>query len=148
MGGMWMRHIRMTVGALVLQGDEVLLALRDHDPFSGKWCIPGGHVEFGEHPEDAVKREVQEETGLDLVNPRFFRYCSEYYPEMQWHAVALIFTGSGRGTLAAQPGEVRELRYVPLKQAAQMDLAFNHQDIIKGYIEGQTLSPKGKSQYT
>ena len=144
-----MKYIRMTVGALVIRDQDVLLALRDHDPFAGKWCIPGGHVEFGEHPEDAVRREVREETGLELADTQFFQFYSEYYPEMNWHAVALIFSGTAEGILVPQPGEVRELRYVPLRQAVQMDLAFNHRDIIEGYIrKGRPLSPPEKSQYT
>ncbi len=135
-----MNYIRTTVGAVIWKEHSVLLAKRDHEPFKGKWCIPGGHVEFGEHPDEAVRREVREETGLELSACGFFRFYSEYYEHMQWHAVVLIYEGSGEGILVPQAGEVSELRYVPFDQALDMELAFNHNDIIRDFIRNRADS--------
>jgi len=52
------------VGALVLEGDCVLLVRRGREPLKGEWSLPGGAVELGETLEQAVCREVLEETGL------------------------------------------------------------------------------------
>ena len=52
------------VGALVLHGDKVLLVKRANEPCSGYWSIPGGLVEVGETLEEAVLRELWEETGV------------------------------------------------------------------------------------
>src|SRR3989440_8404211 len=52
------------VGAVVLDGDRVLLAKRAHEPLKGQWSLPGGGVEIGETLEEALRREVLEETGL------------------------------------------------------------------------------------
>lgn len=55
------------VGAIVRDGDGRLLVIRrGRPPGAGLWSIPGGRVEPDEAPEDAVRREVQEETGLDV----------------------------------------------------------------------------------
>jgi mutator protein MutT len=54
------------VGAVVLNGDCVLLVKRGHAPLKGEWSLPGGRVELGETLEDAVRREVLEETGLAI----------------------------------------------------------------------------------
>ncbi len=59
--------IRIGVGAVVFRGDEVLLVKRGKPPFQGHWSIPGGGLEFGERLEDAVRREVMEETGLEIA---------------------------------------------------------------------------------
>ncbi len=54
------------VGAVTTRGDEVLLVRRSHEPSRGLWSIPGGLVELGEAVRDALKREVLEETGLEV----------------------------------------------------------------------------------
>ena len=55
------------VGAVIRDdAGRMLLILRGHDPGKGLWSIPGGRIEPGETPEQAVVREVREETGLDV----------------------------------------------------------------------------------
>ncbi|MHA1583106.1 MAG: NUDIX hydrolase [Candidatus Baldrarchaeia archaeon] len=54
------------IGAVIVKGDKVLLIKRAGDPGRGLWSIPGGLVELGEKIKDAVRREVKEETGLDV----------------------------------------------------------------------------------
>jgi mutator protein MutT len=54
------------VGAVVLHDQCVLLIKRSHEPLKGEWSLPGGTVELGERLEDAIAREVREETGLEV----------------------------------------------------------------------------------
>src|SRR3954471_16503073 len=57
----------VAVGAVVLDGDRVLLVQRGQEPLKGEWSLPGGVVEIGETLTAALVREVQEETSLDVV---------------------------------------------------------------------------------
>ena len=59
------------VGGIALWGDKLLLIRRANPPGQGYWSIPGGHVEPGETWQEAVEREVLEETGLRAKCGRF-----------------------------------------------------------------------------
>jgi 8-oxo-dGTP diphosphatase len=57
----------VAVGAVIFDGDQVLLVQRGQEPLKGEWSLPGGVVELGETLEAALTREVREETSLDVV---------------------------------------------------------------------------------
>ena len=62
-------NVELTVLCLIQDGDKILLQNRVKKDWKG-YTLPGGHVEPGESFVDAVRREMKEETGLDIINPR------------------------------------------------------------------------------
>lgn len=56
----------VAVGAFIVKDGKVLLVQRGHEPRKGLWTVPGGVVELGETLHEAIKREIMEETGLEI----------------------------------------------------------------------------------
>ncbi|MBP1625646.1 MAG: putative ADP-ribose pyrophosphatase [Holophagaceae bacterium] len=61
---------RVAAVAFVTRENHVLLVKRGVQPEKGKWALPAGFIDLGEHPEKAAIREVKEETGLDITIER------------------------------------------------------------------------------
>jgi ADP-ribose pyrophosphatase YjhB (NUDIX family) len=60
------------IGALIFEDGRILMAQRGKEPLKGWWSLPGGAVETGETLDFAVRREVREETGLEVEPERMF----------------------------------------------------------------------------
>lgn len=58
--------------ALILKDDKILLIKKKTGPYDGKLDLPGGTIEFGERPEEALKRELKEEVGIDVIAYELF----------------------------------------------------------------------------
>jgi 8-oxo-dGTP diphosphatase len=129
---------KATVGAILTSASEdgimILLTRRNIEPFKGYWCIPGGHIEQDEDAVSAVIREVKEETNLDF-EPAFLTYLDEIFPERRTHNVVLLFHGPASGNAKADPGEVTDIRWFPVKEVLNMDLAFRHGEAVRIYTE-------------
>ncbi len=77
------RHI--FVAAAVIKQDEFILAARrpEAGPYGGEWEFPGGKLEPGESPEDALKRELAEELGVSPLNYTHALDLEHDYPEFR-----------------------------------------------------------------
>jgi 8-oxo-dGTP diphosphatase len=120
---------KATAGAIIYRrvnaSYEILLTKRDVNPFKDYWCLPGGHIDQYEPAENAVIREVKEETDL-VFSPLFLCYLDEIFAEMKLHNVVMMFYGQAAGTPKANPGEVSDIGWFSLEEAMKMDLAFCH----------------------
>jgi len=69
------------VGALIFDSAKILLVERGKEPFKGYWSLPGGILEPGEKLEDALRREVLEETGLEVEPLSIFEIFERIMPD-------------------------------------------------------------------
>jgi 8-oxo-dGTP diphosphatase len=86
------KHPILGVSACLFRAGKVLLVERRHAPYAGLYSLPGGTLRFGERLEAAVRREVLEETGLDLPHYPFF--CLHEVLEPDFHAVIAVHRGA------------------------------------------------------
>jgi 8-oxo-dGTP diphosphatase len=104
------RNPKPCANGIVLDGDRVLLTRRAHAPWEGMWCAPGGFVEAGEHPIEAVEREVLEETGIAVAVTGYVGVWVDGYEDDVVINVA-YYTAAPIGAAEASPDprEVSEL---------------------------------------
>ena len=127
-----------TVGALVFNSKGEMFLLKTHK-WAGKYALPGGHIEFGESMEEAVKREVKEETNLDIYNVRFFQaqdciFPEDYHKENR-HFIFLDFTAKTGHTDVKLNEEAQDYIWVKPEKALELNLEPYTLDLVRKYLE-------------
>lgn len=109
---------RPTASAIIVQDGKVLLYKRAKDPFKGKWDLPGGYLEEKESPEEALRREMKEELGVEIEIKNFIGVIGPcYYPfggQEQWNTdiyyeVTTIDPPASASPQAMRAGEPRAM---------------------------------------
>ena len=116
------------VAALVVDGrGRLLLARRARPPDEGLWDTPGGFLDEGEHPLDALRRELLEETGLEILVGDFVGALVDVYGEAPdaRSVLNLVWEATVAAGEPAPADDVSELRwYVPEELPGDDELAF------------------------
>jgi 8-oxo-dGTP diphosphatase len=102
---------KVGVAVIITKDDKVLLMKRKGVHGTGTWTTPGGHLDFGETPEQCGAREAKEEVGLDVVDLRFRAFTNDIFEMEGQHYISIWMDGkstSGEPTIAAEE-EVAEI---------------------------------------
>ncbi len=123
------------VGGVVVRAGKILLIRRRFDPNKGKWSFPGGLVELGESVRDAVKREVEEETGLTARIERLIDVVDEVTPDskgrIKYHFVLADFLMKQVSGKVTTNQEISEFAWVSLLGAKRYDTTNTVRMILK-----------------
>jgi nucleoside triphosphatase len=126
-----------TVGALIFSPEDKLFLMKSHK-WKGKYVIPGGHIELGETIEDALKREVKEETNLDIYDIEFVCFQEFIYDEKFWEKKHFIFFDYACRTDAVNAvlnHEAEEYLWVSLEQLADLPVESYTENAIREYLK-------------
>jgi len=120
---------------IINSAKQILLIKRAIEPCVGSWVLPGGLVEIGETTEQAVVREVKEETGLDIKDPQLLGVYSDPRRDSRWHCVNVTyFSTEFSGELVGNE-ESSEQKFFDLDDLPE-DIGFDHKQIIEDYKKG------------
>jgi len=123
---------KLTTDGAIIKDSKILLVKRKNEPFKGKWALPGGFVEYGEKVEDAVIREVKEETGLATKIKEFIGIYSDPNRDPRGHTVTIVFLLEIIDGKLNAKDDADDVKFFNLNKLPS--LSFDHNTIIKDII--------------
>ena len=81
------------IGVIIRKGDQVLLMQRQNSHGAGTWSMPGGHLEYGESPQECAIREAEEEVGVLITDLTFCAITNDIFVEEGKHYVTIWMEG-------------------------------------------------------
>jgi mutator protein MutT len=129
------------VGAILLDGDQVLLVRRGRPPLAGMWSIPGGGVELGESLSEAVAREVREECGLEVrvieLVDVFERIIRDPVGQVEYHYVLMDYLCEAKSGSLCAGDDAAEAVWTPLVRLTDLDMTSGTCDVIHKAVQAR-----------
>lgn len=125
------RNPTPTIDAIMQKGSKVLMVRRKNDPFKGMLALPGGFVNEGETVEDAVRREVLEETSLEIEPVDILGVYSDPNRDPRMHTMTVVFVAIVTGGDEKAKDDAAGLEWVELADIEEA--AFDHAQILADY---------------
>ncbi|WP_314056507.1 8-oxo-dGTP diphosphatase [Shuttleworthella satelles] len=120
-------NVELTVLCLIQDGSRILLQNRVKEDWKG-YTLPGGHVELGESFVDAVKREMKEETGLEIVKPKLVGI--KQFPITDGRYIVLLFKSTEfEGTVISS--DEGEMEWIDIDKLSEISVVEDFFDLLK-----------------
>jgi 8-oxo-dGTP diphosphatase len=127
------------IGVVIVKDGQIVLIKRGNEPGRGKWSIPGGIVELGEHITQTVIREAKEETCLDVTNPRLIDVVDtvDLDPDgkVKYQYVIVDYLVKVVGGEIAAASDAEELRWVPFGEVESYVLTSSFREFFRNNRE-------------
>jgi ADP-ribose pyrophosphatase YjhB (NUDIX family) len=121
----------VTVDAIIEIGESIVVIERSNPPFG--LALPGGFIDYGESLEEAVRREVKEETGLEVTELKQFHTYSDPERDPRFQTIGTVFIAKTKGTPKAGD-DAAGIRMIKKDEILKHDFAFDHKKIIQDYF--------------
>lgn len=138
------KKIGAGLGVILIKNGKILLGKRNPDPkkadsafkSSGEWCLPGGKLDYGETFEEGAIREVKEETGIIIKNPKVISVHNFKNKHAHFVTVGLIANSWKGEALVMEPDEITEWKWFSLKKLPRPRY-FPSFGVIKNYLKNK-----------
>lgn len=137
--GIILRHPVTGTSIIPVLADGRIVLARRHD--TGQWALPGGMVEWGEEIATTVRRELQEETGLELVCiSRLVGVYSKPERDSRVHSICIVVEAEVKGKIRIQdPLEISEVKAFNPKDLPLVGLSYDNDEQLKNYLNATTI---------
>ena len=106
---------KVGLGVMVFKEGKVLMGKRKSAHGAGEWAWPGGHLEHGESFESCAKREVKEETGMEINNVRFLRLLNlKHYAPKHYVDIGLVADWKSGEPAVLEPEKCEKWEWFPI----------------------------------
>lgn len=123
---------------LVSKNNSVLLIQRGGEPFKGQWAIPGGFIDMDESLEDACRRELEEETGLNAGKLKQFKTYGDVGRDPRGRTISVVYYSfQDEESIPKAGDDASHAQWFPLTNLP--DLAFDH-ELILGEFKKEILT--------
>lgn len=123
--------------AIIKKGNKILIAQRKDDSKlgAGKWEFPGGKIEFGEHPAQAIVREIKEELGIKIIVDGVYDLASHTYDFEggKLHVILIVFLTSYQSGRVKNI-DVKDSKWVSGSELRDFDFLAGDRSIVKRLI--------------
>ncbi len=129
------RNPALAVDAAVRRDGEVLLIQRGNEPWKGAWALPGGFVDYGEDPRDAVLRELEEETGLTGEIVHLLDAKGDPQRDPRKHIVSIVYLIEAEGEPVGGD-DAADAKFWPIDLVldGELPIAGDHMDILRDWL--------------
>lgn len=125
----------LTVDGIAIYKDKLVLIKRARPPYKGRFALPGGFVEYNEKVENAVVREMKEETGLSTKVRSMIGVYSDPERDPRGHTVSVVFELDVTGGTMRSGDDAKEVKLFSLGKLPE--LAFDHDMIVAEFISNK-----------
>ncbi|WP_423792562.1 NUDIX domain-containing protein [Methanocaldococcus indicus] len=122
----------LTVDGILEMNKKILLIKRKNNPYKDFYALPGGFVECGETLEEAIIREIKEETNLDVEVESLFNVYSSPNRDPRGHIVTVVYILKCIGGELKAKTDAKDVKFFDINNLPK--LAFDHEKIINDYI--------------
>ena len=136
--GEWKEIIKkvpsLVVDGVLIDNEKVLLIKRAHEPFKGMWATPGGFVEFGERPSEAIEREFLEETGIMSKASQLIGVYDDPKRDPRGHMISLVYLMKRKSGKMQVSDETLDVGFFHLRKLPK-NMAFDSKSMVRDALK-------------